>query len=695
MVNRFMPILDIVVSSFTWLIPICFIGAAFYAWLLYGKRNQDRAVYSTVFASFLRFSIVFILIFLLLSPIVRRIVRSYKAPLIVLAIDNSASVKLLTGDAVLKDFMRKTDNLIKSLEDRGFDVKIVTLNQQKYTFASAVPFRAGTTDLDRLLERSIGPYKEANLTSLILISDGNFNRGLSSASDDHGTKIFTVGLGSEASKPDIALTDIRYSPVVYTGNQFSIAAAIKTKGFKGIALEVILKEKDRVLERKTVTPTGDRFMGQVEFIHSTSEKGFRHYIVEIHPHTGEFTLENNHVDALIRVTDIKKKILIVAAVPHPDIKAIRSALEGKSDYEITSVIATEAGEVKGPFDIVILHGMPHKQGFGSSLLKKYASGVVPVWLITGADPAIQDLKSVAGVTSVESSSLLPYGTLVYDKTFGAFDFSESEKAFLSDAPDFYIPRVEMRFKTDADVLLSTRRPGSKSPTPIFMVNKNKSSKIFLTLGEGFWKWRLHEFKETEKHVVIDGLINKIVRYLCESQKNKKIDVYLPQTEWEEGEVFEAEVKTEISDGANKHTVEFIVEDERGSIVRTMHFSSDVARVSLPNLPAGIYRYTASVLIEGEKAQESGMFIVQRNHAETIESAADHSLLKETAIRSGGRFVPSKKLETLLNFPEFKKAQSQVTAHEELTEPINIFRIFILILALVSSEWFFRRYRGFD
>ena len=694
-----MPILDMAVSSFAWLIPICLIGAALYTWLLYGKRRKDDVAAPSIFASVLRFFTVFTLLFLLLSPIVRRMVRSYKKPVIVLAIDNSASVKLLAGDAVLKDFTRKTDDFIKSLEKRGFDVKITTFDQQKYTSASAVPFRAGTTDLDRLAERSTAPYKQANLAALILISDGNFNRGLSPSSGDYGAKVFTIGLGSETPKPDVSLGNIRYNSVVYAGNRFPLTTEIRANGFKETALEVALKEKDKILERKTIIPTSDRFMDQIEFMNSSSEKGFKHYTIEVQSRTGEFTLENNRVDALIQITDAKKRILIAGAVPHPDIKAIRSALEGKTDYEIISFTTTEGGEPSGPFDVVILHGMPHRQGLGNNLLKKYGSGVVPVWLITGADPALQELKSAGGdlIVSAEPSSSPPYGTLVYDKTFGAFDLSEQEQAFLNDAPDFYIPRADLKFKNTSDVLLSIRKAGSAAPTPIFIRSESESSKFFLTLGEGFWKWRLQEFRATEKHTAVDGLINRIVRYLSEDRRSKKFDVYLPRTEWEEGETLEAEVSvyTENSEQATKQDIEFAVEDEQGKTLRFTRPSSDAAQFLVPNLPAGIYRYTASAVINGKRAQESGMFIVRRNYAEATESAADYALLKETAVRSGGQFVQAEKLESLLNLPEFQEARTQIAAREELTEPVNIAWIFLLALALVSSEWLLRRYRGID
>ena len=44
-----MPILDMAVSSFAWLIPICLIGAALYTWLLYGNDFSGRRAQTGVY----------------------------------------------------------------------------------------------------------------------------------------------------------------------------------------------------------------------------------------------------------------------------------------------------------------------------------------------------------------------------------------------------------------------------------------------------------------------------------------------------------------------------------------------------------------------------------------------------------------------------------------------------------------------
>jgi hypothetical protein len=50
-------------------------------------------------------------------------------------------------------------------------------------------------------------------------------------------------------------------------------------------------------------------------------------VVQLVGQPEEFTAQNNSRDAYIEVIDGKEKILLLAAAPHPDIKAIKSALE--------------------------------------------------------------------------------------------------------------------------------------------------------------------------------------------------------------------------------------------------------------------------------------------------------------------------------------------------------------------------------
>ena len=64
----------------------------------------------------------------------------------------------------------------------------------------------------------------------------------------------------------------------------------------------------------------------------------QHYIIDVKPKADEFTTENNYRHAYIDVVEGKEKILIVAQAPHPDIKAIRYALEKNENYELSLFI---------------------------------------------------------------------------------------------------------------------------------------------------------------------------------------------------------------------------------------------------------------------------------------------------------------------------------------------------------------------
>ena len=89
----------------------------------------------------------------------------------------------------------------------------------------------------------------------------------------------------------------------------------------------------------------------------------QHYVVQVQAMEGEFTLQNNIKNVYIDVLDSKEKILVVAASPHPDIKAIRSIVERNENYEFEVYIpglSPEADRTFKPdnkYDLVIFHDM--------------------------------------------------------------------------------------------------------------------------------------------------------------------------------------------------------------------------------------------------------------------------------------------------------------------------------------------------
>ena len=55
---------------------------------------------------------------------------------------------------------------------------------------------------------------------------------------------------------------------------------------------------------------------------------------------GESNSNNNEQNGRIDIRDSREKILLVANAPHPDIAAIKDAIESNQNYEVETCLAT-------------------------------------------------------------------------------------------------------------------------------------------------------------------------------------------------------------------------------------------------------------------------------------------------------------------------------------------------------------------
>ncbi|WP_051017678.1 hypothetical protein [Pontibacter sp. BAB1700] len=148
-------------------------------------------------------------------------------------------------------------------------------------------------------------------------------------------------------------------------------------------MTVQLKENKKVIDRKTVTLKAGQPLQQVPFQVMASGLGKRQYEVEVLPQQGEFTELNNSRSAYIDVVKGKIKVLVAAASPHPDIKALRAAIESNENYETELFIPGLTTLKQQDYDVAVLHQLPGRTAGGEAALNLVRQKNLPALYILG------------------------------------------------------------------------------------------------------------------------------------------------------------------------------------------------------------------------------------------------------------------------------------------------------------------------
>jgi len=335
--------------------------------------------------------LLFLVFTLLLNPLLRRFKQTTLPPVSVILIDNSASVALGTSSDSLKFIQAQLRDLSGKLEQAGSTVYFAGL-EGALEKDSTVQFNLGSTSIEAALRNIQEQFENQNLAQIILASDGIVNKGSDLSLSTFPFRLNTIKLGNPVAKKDLLISEVRINKVAFLGNSFPVSVLIKGKKIGAIPLKVNLFESDKLLETKNLV-LGPNGLANVDFSIKPTSKGMKQLKVVVEPVAGEVTNENNSRTFFIDVIDGKQKVLLLAAAPHPDIKAIRSALSSIEQIELTTCVGGLDTYKPQPWNLVILHQLPERGGIFGAQVSGFLRGNTSLFLITGLQTDFSKLKN--------------------------------------------------------------------------------------------------------------------------------------------------------------------------------------------------------------------------------------------------------------------------------------------------------------
>ena len=699
-----------------WFILLCLAVGAAYAALLYSAQAPWGRALNYALAA-LRLAVVSFLCFLLLAPVIRRTTTRTEAPTVVLAVDNSQSVELFTAKNSLRQATTGLTQLAATLRQRGFTVETRTLgtltpgtsgtsgtgsdgnNGRRPARPDSLRFAATTTDLGQLLSGTRQAYQDRNLAGVVLVSDGLANRGPVPVPGEYSFPIYSVALGDTVPKQDLRLTNLTYNRVAFSGNKFPIEAELGFESYGGGAATVELREGGRTLERRRVPLPAGRKRIKTTFQLTAPAPGKRRYEVVIVGQPGEFTLLNNSRTAFVEIVKGKLRVLLAGAAPHPDLKALRAAILGNDNFDLTlslpGVAPLKAGET---FDVAILHQLPALDGLNNEALARVRVGRLPTLYVLGAQ---SDLNAYNRLST--GLSISPRGTQTDDVTplpnpaFTRFSFDEEAARRFADYPPAPVPFGDYRLGRGAEAALWQQAGRVPTQKPLLVFGGTPAQRQATLLTDGSWQWRLTEAtRHDDRPDAYDRLIIRTLQLLTQNANKKRLDVYPTQDSFgtQDDVTLGAETYNAVFERIYNQPVTLTLTDAHQK-TRTFNFSpgEDGAPLHLGPLPAGLYRYQARATLGGQPQQAAGELLVQSQPLEALESRADHNLLAQLARRSGQRLYYPAQLAQLGQ--DILKADYKpvISEEEELKDLINLKWLFFLIVGFLAVEWAARKYSG--
>ncbi|MCF8303774.1 MAG: hypothetical protein K9I94_10910 [Bacteroidales bacterium] len=691
--------IQILTEQSPWFIPLCLVGGALYAFILYYRErdNEFSARLRWMLATF-RFVAVSIIAFLLLSPLVKTISEVKEKPIVVIAQDNTRSVVTNRDSSYYNsEYLQRLQQVAGQLEE-GYEVKTYSFGEE---VNEGLPedFTGRQTNFDELFESLRTRFTNRNVGALVLASDGIYNRGMNPVYSARNLEfpVYTVALGDTTLPRDLILTEVNSNRIAYSGNKFPMEAIVQANRLKGKRVSLTVSSEGKNLYSKEITITSDQFSTKVSFQLEAGEKGLKRYDVQLEAVGNERSTANNSKQVFIEVLEGKQKILLLANTPHPDIKAIKEAISGNFNYEIESTYIDEFGGNTEEYNLVILHQLPPGNPLNRRKIEQVMQADIPVLFVIGTQTNLVAFNRLnTGLRIVIQGDQQNEALPVVNERFALFNISNSAKSAVKKYPPLISPFADYQMPNSARVFMHQQIGSVTTDKPLVVFNESSGRKTGVIAGEGLWRWRLYNYSQQRNHEAFNEIINKMIQYLSVKEEKKRFRVMAENNYLENRAVtFEAELYNASYELVNEPEVELTIEDEEGKQY-PFGFSrtGNAYRLKAGTFPVGNYTWQARTTLGEEVFTDNGQFSVSPLNIETVKTIADHGLMYRLAQRHDGEMLYPANLDQL---PDMINQRDDVKTlsygRERYEDLVSLEWLFFVILALLAFEWFMRKRGG--
>lgn len=656
----------------------------------------------------LRFLIIGTLCFLLLEPLIKSLTHEIEPSKIILAHDGTSSQWMGKDSSARKlELQSWTKDLPAFFNERGIDTKSFVFGTHLQSLSTlsnkedSLQFDLPRTDIAGAIEGVRDLFSHQNIAAVIITTDGLSNRGHNPefSSQFMNAPHFFIGSGDTTNIKDLKLVDLICNNVAYLGNDFPVEVKLHARGFKGENIKSTLyingEKRDEVVwySESEVDSKSHKFAIRADEVGALKIR-----VVSRSENSNEDLMSNNSRTALIDILESKRQILIVADAPHPDVAALKNAIQSNKHQEVEVIWANELNQNKDipEYDIMVLHNLPNPQYPLPIVVGEAIAQDVPMLFIGGSHVDWRQLPQERTGIIYETSDLSESVGGSVNEDFSLFPIEKSLETQLSYMPPLNSVLGKIEAKNSLRVLLYKKLTTLETAWPLWAFNQDASGRRSgVILGDGIWRWRMEAFIKEESFEVFDNLINNSIKYLSSRDDVRRFRIESPHKLFEDERVkFIAQAYDASLNPTTEADVELTLSDKDGKefnfffTAENNYYSLNCGRLS-----PGTYKWESHCVLDSEFKELKGEFNVMELKAEQTLSAADHGLLKRLSQKSGGLFlgtIAEAELTTVLDNIELRDISHEYTERQEL---IRYDILVWLILVALTLEWVIRRRQG--
>ncbi len=171
-----------------------------------------------------------------------------------------------------------------------------------------------------------------------------------------------------------------------------------------ITIKEILTGNEKQVDSKAISIEGNDDRGSIDFLLKADDAGLKHYRISLSTLSNEASTANNVKDVFIEVEEKKEKVLILANAPHPDVAALKQAIEETKNYHVDVNIGSDFNGSIENYSLFIFDQLPAQGSPVQELLDRIHKEKKSILYILGAQTSISMLNNAQQMLSIQGNN---------------------------------------------------------------------------------------------------------------------------------------------------------------------------------------------------------------------------------------------------------------------------------------------------
>ena len=329
---------------------------------------------------------IFGFLLLLINPIIsRRKIEIEKTPLPII-LDNSESILDLKSSKTAINTFEKIKN--NSALKEKFDIQTYKFDAD-FSTSYTLNFKGKQTNID-LVAKNLKNIFKNKIFPTVLITDGNQTTG-----EDYvfgfnpENKVYPIAVGDTTTYLDLRISQLNVNKYAFHKNKFPVEIFLNYSGTKSCNATFKIFQGSNLLNEQTVNFSPISKSTTLSALLPADKVGLQIFRATLTSKEIEKNVYNNTKNFAVEVIDQKTEVGIVSSFPHPDLGALKRAIESNAQRKVTFLKPNELKSIND-YNVLILY-QPNNQF--KTIFDQLENSKTNTWIITGKNTDFNFLNS--------------------------------------------------------------------------------------------------------------------------------------------------------------------------------------------------------------------------------------------------------------------------------------------------------------